>query len=344
MHVDHDEALRLHDDSVVVDGCGIMPLEEAAYRARLVRGGVSCVSYTVATPALGGDDLAGTARKVARMRQIVDDNPDELQFVTASAHIREAKCAGKLGMIMYLQDGRPIGEDVANVQVLHQLGVRVIQPVYTDANLIGSGCGEQGDGGLTFFGYQVLEELNRLRIMVDVSHIGDRTADDLIRNSRAPVVATHANARAVCGTARNKSDETICAIARGGGFIGVAIPSPLVSKRLPATLEDVLDHADHLLRLVGPEHVALGLDSCEAQIENPALRSEFSKRWHKRRPDVFGPESASGGYWPQPEGIQSVTCLRELTAGLAQRGHGDDTIRKVLGENWIRVAADVWGQ
>lgn len=337
------DALRLHDESVVFDGCCIMPLEDRRYVDRLIAGGVTATCYTVAMPALGGDDLSRTATKIARLLSLIENAPERLMLVTHSSHIAQAKATGRLGIVLYLQDGRPIGEDLANARALHRLGVRVIQPVYTDANLFGSGCGELTDAGLTFYGKEMVEELDRLRIMLDVSHIGDRTTDDIIRLSKAPVVATHANARALCDSARNKTDETVKALAASGGLIGVALPSGVVSKKLPTTIDRVLDHLDYLIRLVGSDHVAIGLDSIEASLEEPSRRPALSKRWHRLRPDIFGAESPDGGYFPLPEGIGSVSQVRRLTVGMAKRGHSDATIRKVLGENWIRVTGEVWG-
>ena len=121
------------------------------------------------------------------------------------------------------------------------------------------------------------------------------------------------------------------------------MPAPLVSKKPAPTIDDFLDHIDYIVKLVGVEHVGLGLDSIERAREEPETRSDFSRLWHRRRPDIFGPETPEGNYWPQPEGIDTVAKVPNITKGLAARDYSDDQIQKILGGNWLRIYEEVWG-
>lgn len=336
------DAAALHAAALTIDASCVFPeLTDEGLR-RLTAGGVDCVSWTAATPAQGGHDFERTAARFAAVRLWARREPHRLRLIERASQLEAAKAAGATGVVLALQDALPVRDDLALLDVLFELGLRVLQPVYTEANLVGSGCGERTDGGLTFFGRDLVRRCAELGVVVDVSHAGDATSADIVAAIEGPVVATHANARAVCDTPRNKSDDLIRAIAASGGVIGVALPSSFVSRQLPTDLAAVIDHIVYLADLVGTDHVGLGLDSLEFAIENPSLRPGLSRRWHERRPDIFGPESASGGYWPLPEGIDSVEKAPAITAALLDRGFTECDIESILGLNWARVFSEVW--
>jgi len=224
--------------------------------------------------------------------------------------------------------------------VYHRLGLRILQPTYNERNVFADGCGERSNGGLSRLGLELVERMNRLRMLFDCSHLGVQDTLDGCEYSDFPV-ATHSNARSLCDNVRNRTDEEIHAIAEKGGVIGVvAFPSFVKWTKMEQgerpTIEDVLDHIDYISDLVGVEHVGIGLDLIEGW---PLERH----RLLDRRPDIWGRPTPQGTY-DYPEGLDSIDKLPNLAKGLIARGYSDREIRKILGENWLRVFRKAWGE
>ncbi len=336
-----ERADRLHADALVVDALTLprMVLEER-YLERVRRGGFDCVFLTCAMPDSTGDDFEGACRRIGSFRAWAQ--PGLARICTTVADIRDAAAAGELAVVLLFQDPRPICDDLLALETFYALGLRVLQVAYNAGGYLGAGCAERVDGGLTFFCLEVLAACEQLGIMVDVSHAGDRTTGDTLKHAKGPVVCTHANARAVCANPRNKPDELLQAIAASGGVVGLNMYTPFVTAEREATIDHVFAQLDYLVGLLGDDHVGLGLDTNEMLLEEPASRAAMplSQRWRTLRPDVFG---AWGDFRPQPRGFASVADAPALTRLMLARGYPEATIRKILGENWLRVAAHVWG-
>jgi membrane dipeptidase len=249
--------------------------------------------------------------------------------VTAAEHVYQAKREGKLGVGFHFQNSRPVEHDLGNLRLLHRLGLRVMQLTYNEKNQVGDGATERTDGGLSKFGLRLIEEMNRLGIVVDCSHVGHRTTMEAMEASRAPVVFSHSNAWAVHNSKRNIKDDQIKACARTGGVIGMNGFPGFVHKDHPATLEQFLDHVDYIARLVGTDHIGLGLDYSQST-------PEAYKRWG------YEPDTYPMPPWKYPTGVHEVSLLPNFTAGLKKRGYADADVRKMLGENFIRVFKAVW--
>jgi membrane dipeptidase len=209
---------------------------------------------------------------------------------------------------------------------------------YNARNLVGDGFLEPEDAGLSSFGREVVGELNRLGILIDLSHCGYRTTMEAIELSAAPAAVTHANTRALCDTPRNKSDEQLLALAARGGVVGVtAFPTTLPEGR--RTLEGVLDMVDYLVDLLGIDAVGLGLDHVEDQPR------EYFMTGDRFGVDLLFPEDYVPPEWPPeyPEGLRRIRDWPNLTEGLLRRGYAEADAEKVLGGNFLRLFGEVWG-
>jgi membrane dipeptidase len=245
------------------------------------------------------------------------------------ADIRQAKRDGKLAIVFHLQGTDPIENSVDLVNAYHALGVRVIQLTYNARNLVGDGCIESGNGGLSDFGRRVVQRVMDLNMFVDISHVGVRTSLEAIEMATKPVLATHANARAIHDSPRNLTDAEIRGVVATGGMIGLVAFPAFVTDDPEPSLEHLLRHADYISELVGPEHVGLGFDFSQSDEDSYAYFG-YDERYYPRPP------------WTYPLGIRSWADAPNVTAGLKARGYTDDQIRGILGENFLRVFAQLW--
>jgi membrane dipeptidase len=292
--------------------------------AELRAGGVDAVLATVASIEHARYTLGVLAAWHARARD------GEFRLATSAAAIRDAKAAGQVGIVLHLQGGAPLEADVDLAHAFHALGVRVVQLTYNFRNLIGDGCLESADGGLSDFGRRVVARLVELGVAVDVSHAGVRTSLEAIEAAPGSVIATHANARAVCDTPRNLTDDQIRGLAGSGGVIGLcAFPAFVTTDERP-TLDHLVDHAAHIGGLVGPEHVGIGLDFAE-ETEEEYDYYGYDPRWYPRPP------------WIYPEGISGFVDFQNLRGALERRGFTAAEVDGILGGNFLRVLERVWG-
>jgi membrane dipeptidase len=327
-------AASLHARSVVLDMLDIS-LINRPHLEHMREGGVTAANVTI-TLQHGFQETVALIRDFDRR---LEDWADLIRPVRCADDIRRAKDEGRIGMIYGLQNGSPIENDLRLVQPLHALGIRVVQLAYMTGNLIGDGCLEPRNAGLTVFGRAVVRELNRTGMLIDLSHCGERTSLETIDASEAPVAFSHACARGLCSHPRNKSDEAIRALAARGGVMGVTSLSAFVADDpAKANLERYLDHIEYVVELVGIEHVGLGLDFTEYV---PA--------------DVLVPVKWGGTHvptgldgiveWPIPyaTGIDGSARLPSVTEGLLGRGLSQADVQRVLGGNFLRLLEQVWG-
>lgn len=253
--------------------------------------------------------------------------------------IEYAAATGRIAHVFALEAATMIENEVDRLDVLYGFGVRQMGIAYSEANTLGSGLKERGDGGLTYFGERAVERMNKLGIAIDVSHSGDRTSVDVIRASKVPVFITHAGARAVWPTNRMKTDETIKECAARGGVIGLeAAPHTTLSPAHPRhSLESVMDHFKYCVDLVGIEHVSFGPDTLfgdhvglhDAFSSNLSLGQAHGKVEYEKVPYVEGLEN------PAEE-------FHNIIGWLVKHDYSDDEIRAVIGGNTLRVLNQVW--
>lgn len=259
---------------------------------------------------------------------------DRLIGIGEPADFDRFPAAGRLGVIIHFQNTLPMGDDLANYERFHRQGLRMVQICYNRTNLVGDGCLEPGDGPLTPFGREVIREMNRLGMVVDLSHTGRRTTFDAMRASASPPVFSHSNPLALCKNRRNIDDEQIRAVADLGGLVGVnAYPAFLTQGGKGATVSDLVDHIDYLVDLIGPDQVGLGLDFC---FLSPEIHAEMiaSGEW-----SIEDYPDDSGTY---PIGLETPAQIPNITNELIKRGYPSDAIEAILGHNWIDLFKRVW--
>ena len=339
---------KLHEASIVIDASNVAvvlktsvanpadrPIAEEFFD-KMLAGGVTASNVTVPQSVDAG--MLQSIREVDEHRQWIDRSAEKALLVQHAADIESAKSQQKAAVILGPQNANILEDRVEAVQMFHTLGVRIMQLTYNKRNLIGDGCLERTDAGLSDFGAKVVEAMNACGIVVDLSHSGDQTTMDAIECSELPVVFTHANARAVCDHPRNKTDEQIEALAAGGGVICATPYAPFVRLREEgklATIDDFVAHIKHIERLVGVDHIGIGTDINEI--------NETRRIW-LRGLEAQAPSAASAVYRNYPDGFDGdLRNFRVLTSALAGAGYSDDAVKKMLGGNLLRVFRQWWG-
>ena len=276
---------------------------------------------TVFHPAVGyvsGDVHAASLRDIVGWNRFIAAHEDKFMRIDAPGDLERAKAAGKIGIVIGQQNSAHF-RTVDDVDHFYSLGQRVSQLTYDD-NPIGGGSTDPKNVGLTEYGARIIERMNSLGMAVDVSHCADRTTLDAAEASRKPVLVTHSNCRAlVPGSARCKTDEAIRKVAAGGGVLGVTMIRYFVRSASPVTIENVLDHIDHVAKVAGIEHVGLGTDV------------DLNGRDHgtvTRRQDL--------------DGVQYAKKVYDLTEGLIRRNYTREHIELILGGNFRRALSDIW--
>jgi membrane dipeptidase len=278
---------------------------------------------------------ANTLEYVATLNAFIANRPDLLLRVDSGEDLDRVHGSGRVGVLIGTQNSSHF-RSPDDVTLFHRLGQRVSQLTYNSRNLIGNGSTERVDGGISDFGLAIIERMNESGMAVDVSHCGDRTTLDAFEVSKRPVLITHSNCRAlVPGHPRCKPDEAIRAMAASGGVVGITGVRMFVKPAEPTTIEDYLDHFDHVRELVGAEHLGVGSDmDLHGYDDLPAEQSAALRAGYK----------SSYGFREKIdiEGVDHPKRMFDLTEGLIRRGYADQAIRGILGGNFARVLKEIW--
>jgi membrane dipeptidase len=331
-------AKSLHEQAIVIDA--VCPLLFEHLHVELYkRGGCTAVAPTV-----GGSENAETAlRNIGRWIKRIRTG-DDLKLVRCAADIEAAKRDRRLGIILHFQGTDPIEDDLDLIDAYKSLGVGMIQLTYNVKNRVGDGCEERTDAGLSRFGLDFIKRMNEARLVVDCSHTGFRTTMDAIEASKRPTVFSHAGAFSVHPSPRNISDEQIKAVAATGGLVGAVGYPPFVSAAPRPSLDEFIRHIDHVVNLVGIDHVALGIDYFTGQ--HPIAPDDVAAAIYKRLIDEgrWSPKAYPPPPYYYPAGIETPEGLPNLTQRLSERGYADADVLKIMGGNWVRVFREVWGE
>ncbi len=241
--------------------------------------------------------------------RMLEENPRSLGKVTGASEIVTFRREGRIGAILAIENGDALEQDLANLDRLHHRGVRMMSLTWNASNPLADGALEAVHGGLTQFGRQVVARMQELRMVIDLSHLSPQSFWDVLVIAHGPMVASHSSAAGVTPHPRNLTDAQLQAIAQLGGVVGVNFFPVFLGE---PTLDRLLDHIDYLVRVMGVDHVGLG--------------SDFD------------------GFTGQVQGLEDVSKLPNLTAGLLARGYRQEQLLKILGGNVLRVFRDVWGQ
>jgi len=234
-------------------------------------------------------------------------NAAQISHVTTVAGIERAQREGKIAAVLSIENGDALGGEVRGVDDLYRQGVRMMGLTWNASNALGDGALGRQHGGLTDLGRAVLRRMSNLGMVVDLSHLSDQAFWDAVRTTRGPVIASHSNAAALYKHPRNLTDQQLREVARRGGVVGVNFYAGFLGA---ATLDRVLDHIDYMVKVMGIDHVALGSDY--------------------------------DGVPQPPIGLEDISKLPNLTAGLQRRGYSTEQIHKILGGNALRVFREVW--
>ena len=255
--------------------------------------------------------------------------------IDSAADFKRIKGSGKVGVILGLQNAQHFRRP-DDVNLFHSLGQRVSQLTYNSRNLIGNGSTERRDDGISDFGVAIVERMNTVGMAIDVSHCGDRTTLDAFEISKRPVLITHSNARALApGHPRCKADEAIRAVAKSGGVMGITGVRMFVKNDEPTTVEHLLDHYDHVRKLIGPQYLGVGSDiSLEGYDDMPPEMNKQLRAGYK----------GSYGFREKIdiEGLSHPKRVFDLTEGLIRRKYSDPEIEGILGGNFVRVLSEIW--
>lgn len=325
----------LRTRTIVVDG-SVAPTITDEYVERLVASPVDIVNWTVCRP---WSTFPEAADEIGYGLRVIDSRPDDFLLVRGLADIVEAVDSGRVGLIFGPQNALPAeGGDFA-LRVLYELGVRILQITYNEANAYGAGAAAK-DEGLTDAGRQLVNDMADLGIVVDVSHCGDRTTLDAIEESPHPILITHANLRSVHDSPRNKTDEAVKAMAERGGVIGVTLWSPMLRADARPGVDDFLRQLSYAVDLVGVSHVGIGSDFSEGA-DRSSWDGEFGA--DGKYPNITGGLGDWYGYDSRfAHGGSSASDFPSIIEAIAGLGFSEAEMRALLGGNLIRVFSEVW--
>jgi len=270
-----------------------------------------------------------------------------VMIVAKADDIQNAKRNNKAALLLASQCGDFIGNKLHRIEAFYRLGLRLLIPAYSKTNRICDGCLDRTDGGLTSFGQLVVEECNRLGLLLDCSHLGRRASLEIIERSRLPVVFSHSGAKALAENPRNIDDDQIKACAAEGGVIGLSPWGPMVLKkgetRRPS-LNDFLEHVDHVAQLLGStENIGIGTDMSLGTYPDHSY-DPWGEPAYKDVTSSYDKHITSNIRSPlrMVDGFSNFTEVLNLIAKLKKRSYGDTDMRKILGENYLRVFKQVW--
>ena len=330
----------LYRRSLVIDGLAGVTDDDGVIKPatlqQALESGVSGVNWTVSQ-----QDFEGTVAYIAHVQSLAEKDPAHWLIVRHAADLMQAKRDGKIGVILGFQHPQPI-EDLDHLELFQQLGVRVMQLTYNNRSLLGDGCLEPGNGGLSKLGKAAIGKMNQLGIAVDLSHSGQRTTAEGIEASTKPVLITHSGCNAVFQHPRNKDDKDMRALADRGGVMGIYfMPYLVASPTLPAR-QHVLQHLDHALKVCGEDHVGIGSDGViDTFPDTPEQRKAFADDAARRK--QLGIAAPGEDRPPFSADLNTPRRLEIIADGLSKLGYSGDVIEKVLGKNFYRAFGEIWG-
>jgi membrane dipeptidase len=335
-------AIDLVGRSLVIDMLAVLKIdfEPTAYADRLSdaeiaefrSSGITGFHNSVGTG--GPKAVEETLSFLAAWQGFCARHSDLFCVVDTADDLDSAKAAGKCAVIMGIQNAEHF-QKAEDVLAYRQLGQRCAQLTYNSQNLLGTGSTDRVDGGVSDFGAEIIAAMNDAGMLVDLSHCGDRTTLDAIEISRRPVAITHSNCRALNDHPRLKTDEAIAKLAAKGGVMGITGVRNFVRDREPTTIEHLVDHIDHVVKVAGIEHVGIGSDSdLNGYDDMPA----------DQRKELMAGYKSSYAFRDKldTDGFDHPKKVFDLTEALIRRGYGDSNIEAVLGGNFRRLLGTVW--
>lgn len=323
-------AATLHEEAIVFDGLIISNWSEDIFRD-MRRGGLTGANCTCSV----WEGFHDTMRNIATWNGHFARHGDLICKARSVADIRRAKQEGRTAIVLGFQNTSAFEDQLGFIEICKDAGVGIVQMTYNTQNLVGSGCYETRDGGLSDFGRDVVAEMNRVGMLCDLSHVGAQTSRDVIETSKVPVAYSHCLPKALKDHKRNKTDEELRFIADRGGFVGVTMFPPFLRRGSQSTLSDYIEAIEHVIGIAGEEAVGIGTDFTQGY-GRPFMDWITHDKGYGRRLTDFGEVTF-------PEGLGCIGDMPNLTAAMEKAGWSHTRIRRVMGENWLRLLGDVWG-
>lgn len=289
-----------------------------------------------------GDPFAETIDDIAWWSEAIRQRPDALSLVRSAGDIRAAHDGKKIGLIFGFQNSEMFGGDAGRARLFSDLGVRVVQLTYNLRNAAGDGSLVPENGGLTKFGHDLVAALNEQKLLVDLSHGGEKSTMEAIAASKAPIAITHTGCAALAPHPRNRGDAELKALADKGGVMGVYF-MPYLTPGRQHMAADIVAHIKHAINVCGEDHVGVGTDGGATAIDNmPLYLEEHRKDVENRKRLGVGAPNEDPDIILIPPDLMGPTQFGKLATMLSARGHSDARIEKVLGGNFLRLFGEVW--
>ena len=337
-----------YGDAIVIDACGQPgsvtgtdhPLD-AHELADAQASGVTLLNLTVGAVGSYASNYEETIGLLADWDAQIAAHPQVLMKVIVGTQLDEAKRSKRLGIMFAFQDTTMYGENLDRFDQFHNLGVRVVQLTYNRRNLMGDGCLETGNAGLSKLGRDMVAKMNERGVLVDFSHCGQRTTHEGIEASKKPVAVTHSGCTAVADMPRNKRDEELRLLADRGGVIGI-YAMPYLRSAGQVMAEDVVKHIEYAVKVCGEDHVGIGTDGTLSAVDlTPEFKKNFAEQIAERQKrGISAPGERADSYTFAPD-LNTPRRLERLAVLLSQRGHSDTRIGKILGGNFARLFREV---
>jgi membrane dipeptidase len=325
------QSTSIYDDAIVIDGLNICNWSRSIFE-EWRKGGITAVSTTCGLWENFPDSMAN----IVQWQRWFDEHGDLIVQVHAAEDIRTAKKTGKTGVILSWQNTAGIEDRLDYLQIFNKLGVKIMQLTYNTQNYSGGGYSELRDSGLTGFGREVVDEMARVGIVCDLSHVGPQTSADVIAYAKKPPCFSHILPSGLKEHPRNKSDELIRNLAARGGMIGLSQFGPHMKRGNDSTIDDYVEALEYVIELAGEDNVGVGSDASQGHAR-PSAFLEWCNRdkGYARQLTPYGHEKV----------VKPLGALAErpkLAEAMVRAGWSESLMRKALGENWLRYLNEIW--
>ena len=321
------------DEPVVIDGLQYVNWNRELFE-HTRDSGINTVHVTIAY----WENFREVIANISQWNRHFLNHGDVIMPVHCAADVLTAKQTNKLGIVFGFQNCSPIEDDLALIEVLHDLGVRIMQLSYNNQSLLATGCYEDNDPGITRFGKQAIKEMNRVGMVIDMSHSAEQSTLEAIELSERPIAITHANPESFHPALRNKSDKVISALAESGGILGFSMYPFHLKGGADCTLQEFCRMIEHTAEMMGVDKVAIGSDLC-VNWGYDTLEWMRSGRWTFAAD--YGEGSADNKQWPdQPTWFKDSRDIGNIASGLSELGFTEADINKIIGGNWLRFFND----